>query len=32
MNETLIHWTNRVADVKFKELDTIQKYEKQLVS
>ncbi|OJT15746.1 hypothetical protein TRAPUB_4382 [Trametes pubescens] len=32
MSDTLIHWTNRVADVKFKELDTTQKYEKLLVS
>ncbi|KAI0637076.1 hypothetical protein C8Q77DRAFT_1215897 [Trametes polyzona] len=31
MTETLAHWTNRVADVKFKELETTQKYESKLV-
>ncbi|KAI0361981.1 hypothetical protein OH77DRAFT_1388452 [Trametes cingulata] len=31
MTETLTQWTTRVADIKFRELETTQKYEKALV-
>ncbi|KAI0781045.1 hypothetical protein BD413DRAFT_462348 [Trametes elegans] len=31
MSDTLTHWTNRVADIKFRELETAQKYDKALV-
>ncbi|KAI0374779.1 hypothetical protein BV20DRAFT_1010391 [Pilatotrama ljubarskyi] len=31
MTETLTHWTTRVADIKFRELETTQRYEKALV-
>ncbi|KAI8998736.1 Sfi1 spindle body protein-domain-containing protein [Trametes punicea] len=32
MTTILAHWTNRVADIKFRELEMTQKYEKTLVS
>lgn len=31
MNDTLRHWTTRVADSKFRELETIQHYNQRLV-
>ncbi|KAI0670486.1 Sfi1 spindle body protein-domain-containing protein [Trametes maxima] len=31
MNDSLTHWTSRVADVKFRELETVQKYDSKLV-
>lgn len=30
MSKTLNHWTNRVADIKFRELDTATRYDNAL--
>ncbi|OCH95505.1 hypothetical protein OBBRIDRAFT_816423 [Obba rivulosa] len=31
-SDALVHWTNRVADIKFQELDVTQKYDKKLLA
>jgi hypothetical protein len=31
-SNVLRDWTNRVADVKFRELETVQEYERRIVS
>ena len=32
MSKALNHWTNRVADIKFRELDTTTRYNNALVA